>query len=298
MTFSLASFCDWLDVTFSPTDCPYPELNLLLLGSGFSVARDTGGHVIYLPPTGRGVAKVTHSSRYAKVSLSGGICAALRDLGLWDEALSILGSSPHKVTRLDAAVDFAMDAADVIEALRTRYPSGSVNLGRKALPVTVMLSVRPDGRESGTYYVGHRTAARQTLRVYDKSLEMLEKHGVILPTTTRVEATARKDSGATLRDAAMPDSLFWHIVAPAVFQRPEGIPVWVPDTEASYPTVARTFEPAETLRRRVETSAELEAFLAVADAMGDKGRDYLLSLVESRFFPERRQAKREALKRA
>lgn len=74
--------------------------------------------------------------------------------------------------------------------------------------------------------------------------------------------------------------------------------MWAPNTEMGYTAPTRTFEPAETLRRRVESSAELEAFLAVADAMGDKGRDYLLSLVESRFFPERRQAKREALKRA
>uniref|UniRef100_UPI001955A026 hypothetical protein n=1 Tax=Pseudomonas aeruginosa TaxID=287 RepID=UPI001955A026 len=191
MTSLPASFCDWLDVTYSPVDCPYPELRLLLLGAGFEVSRDTGGCVVFLPPTGRGVAKVTHASRFAKVSLSGGVCASLREARLWEEALSILGSSPHKVTRLDAAVDFPLDAADVISVLRGRYPSGSVNLGRKALPVKVMLAVRADGRESGTYYVGHRTAARHTLRVYDKALEMLEKYGQDLPPTTRVEVTAR-----------------------------------------------------------------------------------------------------------
>ena len=35
MTCSPASFCDFLDVTYSPVDCPYPELSLLLLGAGF-----------------------------------------------------------------------------------------------------------------------------------------------------------------------------------------------------------------------------------------------------------------------
>lgn len=282
MTSSLNSFCDWLDVTYSPVDCPYPELRLLLLGAGFQVSRDTGGSVVFVPPTGRGVAKVIHASRFAKVSLSGGVCAALRDAGLWGEALSILSTSPHKVTRVDAAVDFALDAADVIAALRARYPAGSVNLGRKALPVTVMLAVRADGRESGTYYVGHRTAARHTLRVYDKTLEMLEKYGQVIPTTTRVEVTARKDSGATLRDAALPDSLFWHVASPAIFQTPEGIPVWVPDTEMTYTAPTRPFVPAEVLRRRVEGSAELETLLAVADDMGPAGRDYLLSLLRRR----------------
>lgn len=277
-----SSFCDWLDVTYAPDDCPYPDLNLLLLGADFAVTRDRSGAVMYVPPAGRGMAKVTHASRYAKISLSGAVCAALRDLGLWDEVLSILGTSPHKVTRLDAAIDFAMDAADVISSLRARYASGRVALGRKALPVTVMLAVRSDGRESGTYYVGHRTAARQTLRVYDKTLEMLEKYGEVIPVTTRVEVTARKDSGATLRDAALPCALFWHIAAPAVFSLPEGVPVWVPDTELGYVSVPRTFEPAETLRRRVEASAELEALASVADSMGDAGRDYLLHLLTRR----------------
>ncbi len=31
---ALEAFCDWLDVTFSPTDCPYPEVNRLLLDAG------------------------------------------------------------------------------------------------------------------------------------------------------------------------------------------------------------------------------------------------------------------------
>lgn len=284
MTFSRSceAFCDWLDVTYSPIDCPYPELRLLLLGAGFQVSRDNGGSAVFVPATGRGVAKVTHASKYAKVSLSGGVVAALRDQGLWGEALSILSTSPHKVTRLDAALDLPVDAADVIAGLRSRYPSGSVNLGRKALPVTVMLAVRADGRESGTYYVGHRTAARQTCRVYDKSLEMLEKYGQVIPTTTRVEVTARKDSGATLRDAALPSALFWHIASPAILQRPEDIPVWVPDTEMAYTAPTRPFVPAEVLRRRVEGSAELEAFLAVADDMGPAGRDYLLQLLRRR----------------
>ena len=285
MTCSLVSFCDFLDVTFAPDDCPYPDLNLLLLGAGFIVRRDSSGHVVYYPPTERGVAKITHCAKFAKISLSGGVCSYLRDIGLWEEALSILGSSPHKVTRLDAALDVSLDAADVIDALRARYPDGKVNLGRKALPVSVMLSTRDDGRESGTYYVGHRTAARMTCRVYDKSLEALAKRGEKLPTTTRFEVTARKDSGATLRDAALPSSIFWHIAAPALLSRPEGIPMWAPNTDMGYQVPVRTFEPAETLRRRVESSAELEALLGVADSMGQSGRDYLLHLLSRRVRP-------------
>ncbi|MNN15154.1 Replication initiation factor [compost metagenome] len=279
----LQIICDWLDVTFAPDDCPYPELNLLLLGAGFEVSRDQGGAKCYLPPSGsRGMVQIVHASRYAKVSISGGACAVLRDLRLFEQVLWILHSSPHKVTRLDAALDLPLDAAQVIEALCARYPDGRVNLGRKALPVTRLVSTRADGRESGTYYVGHRTAARFTARVYDKTLEALEKRGEVMPTTTRFEVTARKDSGATLRDAGLPEAVFWHIAAPALLKRPEGIPVWSPNTDAAWAAPARVFDPAETLRRRVEGSAELDALLAVADAMGGSGRSYLLHLLSRR----------------
>jgi hypothetical protein len=284
MTSSRASelpvICDWLDATYAPTECPYPELNLLLLDAGFEVARDTGGSRCYMPPAGaRGMIRIEHRQRFARISLSGGACSALRSLGLWEQVLMILGSSPHKVTRVDAALDLPLDAADVIRALCARYPEGKVNLSRKALPVTRMTQTRDDGQESGSYYVGRMTKARFTARVYDKSLEALSKRGEQLPTTTRFEVTACKDSGATLRDAALPAALFWHIAAPAFLTRPEGVPMWVPNDDQGWTAPKRAFDPAETLRRRVEGSAELEAFLDVADSMGASGRQYLLHLI-------------------
>jgi hypothetical protein len=175
-----------------------------------------------------------------------------------------------------------MDAADVIPSLMARYPDGRVNLSRKALQVSRMLQVREDGRESGTFYVGHRSKARYTARVYDKSLEALVRRGELLPTTTRFEVTACKDSGATLRDAALPTAIFWHIAAPALLKRPEGVPMWVPNQDLGWTAPAPSFNPAEVLQRRVESSAELEAFLQVADSMGSSGRSYLLHLITRR----------------
>jgi hypothetical protein len=208
-------------------------------------------------------------------------------MGIWEPVLAILGSSPHKVTRVDVALDLLMDAADVIPALCARYPDGRVNLSRKALPVTRMLKTRADGRESGSYYVGDRKgAARFIGKVYDKSLQALEVLGHQIETTTRFEMTARKDSGATLRDAALPSALFWHIASPAFLSRPEGVSMWVPNDDQGWTSPKREFNPAETLKRRVESSAELEAFLAVADAMGASGRAYLLHLISRRLSPE------------
>lgn len=274
--------CDFLDVTYAPDDWPYPELNLLFLGAGFTVRREITGGSTYVTPDGYGSIKFFQGKLWAKVSISGSSCAALRDLGHWHECLSILSTSPHKITRLDAALDLPTDAAPFIAHLRSRYPAGQVKLGRKALPVKVMLEVRPDGLESGTYYVGHRTAARRTCRVYDKTLEVFAKRGLTIPMTTRIEVTAKKDSGATLRDAYAPHALFWDIASPAILKAPEDAPVWSPNSDTGFVTPKPAFEPAAVLRRRIESSAELEALLALADSMGGSGRHYMLHLLAKR----------------
>lgn len=276
-------FCDWLDVTFAPTDCPYPELNRLLLDAGYAVLFSDGSAFGYAPPEpAHGSLQIKHCSRWARVSVSGGACSHLQQAGLWMEFLSVLSSSPHKVTRLDAALDLAMDGADLVAAMRERYASGACSLGRKSIPTSVMLNVRPDGRETGTWYAGHRTRARTTARVYDKAWEMLQKCGAELPPTARVEVTGREGTGVTLRDAAEPAGFFWSVASPAILNAPEGSPVFTPNTDLGWTSPPREFDPAALLRRRVEALAELDALLLVADGMGPSGRDYLLHLVQRR----------------
>lgn len=282
----LPIICDWVDVTYSPVEAPYPEVNGLLLGLGYDVVRERGGRMVYRPAKSsgfHGIVAIEHRSGFARISASGGVCTALRAQGAWDEYLSLLGSSPHKVTRVDAALDLSVDAADVIPQLCARYPEGRVNLSRKALGIVRVVSMRDDGRESGTFYVGRDAkAARFTARVYDKSLEALQRRGQVLPTTTRFEVTACKDSGATLRDVAMPEALFWHIAAPALLQRPEGVPMWEKNQDLGWSAPPRSFNPADVLQRRVEGSGELEALLQVADSMGASGRAYLIHLLTRR----------------
>lgn len=277
-------FCDWLDVTFGPTDCPYPELNLLLLGLGMEVEYSDHTTRRYSVPTKdpclRGTLVIEHRPTFARVSLSGGVCEFLRERDSFGELLSILGTSPHRVSRLDATLDLAMDGADLVDSLRKRHSDGFATLTRKALPTTTMLSIREDGRESGTWYVGHRTRARVTARVYDKALQMLSKYGALLPPTARVEITIRE--GATLRDAAEPTACFWHYAAPAILKAPEDIPMWTQDTENGWTGPKREFDPAALLKRRVEACAELDALLDVADLLGPSGRAYLASLLERR----------------
>ncbi|HDY5456252.1 hypothetical protein [Pseudomonas aeruginosa] len=138
-----------------------------------------------------------------------------------------------------------------------------------------------------------------TARVYDKAFEALQKRGEILPPTARVEVTAAGgDCGATLRDAAEPTALFWHIASPAILTRPEGIPVWSPNSDIGWQLVRLDISPAEVLKRRVANATMLDALADVADEIGPEGRKYLLGLLRDRLMPEEARKRREELRLA
>lgn len=279
---SPAVITDALDVTFSPGDFPYPELNALFLATGFKpISTPAGGTPLYRTPCGRGTVKIDQRARFSRVSCSGAACHHLRHSEAWLDYLSILSSSPHCVTRLDAALDLAIDGADLVDSMRKLHRDGSVSLGRKAIKTSVILSVRDDGRESGTWYAGYGSSAKATAKVYDKALQMLQRFGEVIPPRGRVEVTAWKGYGATLRDAAMPAAIFWHIASPALLQAPEGIPMWQPDTDGGWQTERRDIVPAQVLRNRVENSGELTALLELASTF-QGGLEYLRHLLNQR----------------
>lgn len=274
--------CDWLDVTYSPAEAPWPSINRILLDAGFEA--ESADRASFTYRLGRGFVKFGPSRGSLRASFSGAACAALRNHGVWDDLLSELSSVPHRVTRVDAALDLSIDGADMVDLMRQRYPSGRVNLGRKAVATSVVLAVRPtDGRETGTWYAGRYSKARFTARVYDKAWQLLQKFGETAPPRARVEVTASGgDSGATLRDAAHPAALFWHLAAPAILDAPEGAPVWTPNRDLGWVAPTKPFDPAALLKRRVESCAMLDALALLADDLGPNGRDYLLGLIEKR----------------
>lgn len=273
---------DALDVTFSPEDFPYPAINTLLLGTGFRpISTPAGGTPLYRTPCGRGTVKIDQRARFARVSCSGAACHHLRGSQAWLDYLSVLSESPHCVTRLDAALDLTIDGADLVDSMRKLHKDGTVSLGRKAIKTSVILSVREDGRESGTWYAGYGSSAKATAKVYDKALQMLQRFGEVIPPRGRVEVTAWKGYGATLRDAALPEAIFWHIASPALLQAPEGIPMWKPDTDGGWQVERRELVPAQVLRNRVENSGELDAFIELASSF-EGGYDYLRHLLKSR----------------
>ena len=158
-------------------------------------------------------------------------------------------------------------------------------------------STRSDGQLTGTWYVGHRSRARVTARVYDKQAEALDVRGQLIEPTTRYELTFKRDIGCTLRDAHMPSSLFYEYASPTLLDRPDGIPDWKSHGEGwdAEPAVhPLTFE---RFRKRVEESPEIEALADMAEELGPGATQLLIGILEKRMniiAQQKAQAREEA----
>jgi hypothetical protein len=271
--------CDWLDVTQSPQDTTSHIVRPFLVGAGATMRAD-GTREHY--KLGGGSCVIDVRSQWVRLSFSGQSLAALRLQSAYLDLLGLLGEVPHRVTRLDAAYDVAVDTPRVLKALKRQYKAGRVSLGRKTLPVCTYESVRDDGATTGTYYVGLRTKARATARVYDKQEEALKKRHEILPATTRYEITVRTGFGATLRDAAEPGRLFWHVASPALLAAPRNVEAWEPGWGGGWNHDVAPVDVAARLRYRVAESEDITAIIALADSLGDHGRGYLRELLDTR----------------
>src|SRR5690554_6898763 len=98
-------FCDWLDVTTPPGE-EYrirSELGPILCAAGCDKVTDD------LYRFNGGSVKLQGNSRWFKVGFSGQVCTLLRLNGMWGNVLFLIGEGPHRVTRVDAAIDLALD---------------------------------------------------------------------------------------------------------------------------------------------------------------------------------------------
>ena len=266
---------DWLDVTYAPDDTPERAVfEVIQACQAECKSSDGTGSLWFL---NRGVLKVEYRRNYARFSASGAFLDGLRFSGMFEQYLSALAESPHTVSRLDAAYDVPVDAPAILKALHKRYPRECC-FTRKSLKTTRFLETREDGKESGTWYAGHRQKGMVTARVYDKQLER-EKAGDPIPQPlTRYEITFRRTVGATLRDAAQPERIFWHHAAPLLLKRPLNVPEWQSGWGGGW-TYKREATPlAAILKVRIESSAELQALAKLAEQADCT--DYCMSLVE------------------
>jgi hypothetical protein len=282
--------CDYLSVTYSPELHPVRRVELFLLSLGAQVQYDKDARGVvrkWLYRLGDG-GTVTVGGMYGtmRISASGAALAAMRDAGAFEDYLWLLGECPYRVTLLDAALDVETDAPPVLKALQRRYKGKLVYLGRKGLEWTVLMSERPsDGVMTGTFYVGRKTTARATAKVYDKQEEARVRHAKIIAPRLRYEVSVKKDYGATLADAGRPERLFWHVAAPALLPRPADVDGWSPDwageLEGWRAGSRPELDPVDVLSRRLSRSPELELLTSIADDMGEGGRVWLLRQLAS-----------------
>lgn len=275
-------FCDWLTVTCSPIkeETFIPALVGFMVTHCVPISFRDDRCTLYR--VGDGVIKLECQKAFHSSSATGAALTWLRKNELFYDYINVLGDVPHKVTRLDASVDVYLDAPLILRQLESEYPDDIFNFGRKALRVSRLYSARlSDGQLTGTWYVGHRTNARVSARVYDKQEEAFVKRGEVLPPTTRFELTFRKDFNCSLYDAIMPETLFYAHASPKLIDLPdhdvlpwanEGSNPWLslPQNKKDYSLTIEAFD------KRVANSPDLLYLAELALQFGPAGEAVLM----------------------
>lgn len=282
----MSVFCDWLTVTTPPGSRLLGDVDALvdeLPVSRFS-GKDARGAKT---EDGLGVLHISETRLFSRVSASGRFLAVLRAVGMFRDYLGTIGDSPHTVTRLDAALDQAVDAAPVIRELHRKYRDGYA-FTRKAVSTTTLLQTRFDGAVTGSVYFGNKDSKVQ-LRAYDKQHEAYAKRGEVLPETLRWELQLSRELGVSLRDAAEPAPVFYRFMSPEFLPCPEGVTAWSANDGGWSVTRPEPRLPAERLARVLDQSADFQRLIELADACGAEGRTYLLGMLRRRLFPDAAQ---------
>jgi hypothetical protein len=267
-------FCDYLNVTCHPENSFVADALEFLDFISCPVAYADEERTIV--EVGFGKIVIDKKAKFHSISASGSSLAHLRSSCLFSDYLSVLASVPHKVTRLDAAIDIGVDAPLYLRMLEKKYPDDRVKFTRKAVKVSRLYSAREsDGKQSGSWYAGNYGKARLTAKVYDKQLEALDKRGESLPPTTRIELTFAKDFGCSLKDASMPASLFFTHSKP-ILDHETDHPVWESHSDGWVGTPPDTKLDWQIYQRRLQNSPEIAALTALAARLGDTGKQLIM----------------------
>lgn len=271
---------DFLDVTFSPDNTPFMDLELVLQGClGEVLSRDDGDSVWRL---GEGIVKLDVKHTYARASASGAALSELRLRGAFDDYLSAVSTVPHTITRLDAALDVYTDFPEILRTLDSKFPSGRVPLSRKGLSVTTLLKRRSgDSLETGTWYAGHRSHAKVTAKVYDKAEERRARkvqEGTFPDAWTRYEFTFRREVGCTLRDAHDPTTLFWSVAPILGLEKPKNVLDWSSGCLGAWSYTAPERLAADKVRLMVQESVALKSIFDAAEKANCS--DWVLKLLQ------------------
>ncbi len=269
-------FCDFVGVTVPVDEWEglRADISAELDAIGMQVELDEERLVLWRTANSRGTVNAKRIGKVWALGCSGAACAGLRTAGRFNSYLHAIGQRRHRVTRIDASIDYAVDAAPIVAAVATAGRNGELSLTRKRIrptDVETHIGVRADGALSGTVYLGAKKADVRMM-VYDKQHERMHKWK--LPDCgplVRYELKLRAGTGVTLRDAAQPAGVFWEYAAPDFLPRPDDAPRWDAGGTGFYLEPHIPLLPAQRLKRRVEASRDLAAIVALAKECGPFG---------------------------
>jgi len=274
--------CDYLNVTVPLEDSGglADELRLYLASLGAVVSQ------VGLWSLGGGTVKLGERGRVLTLGLSGAALQELRGTGALPEFLSIIADWPHRITRLDAALDlYGRDAPSLLRQVYDQARAGKHRLTRKAIsPGSVRCVFGPDdqGAETGTVYLGKRTAEVYA-KVYDKRWERMCRGNPDPGPWVRYELTVTGKTGVTLRDVVEPAGVFWHHMGKSLLDCPPGgtIHQWKGHAEGFHLPPRPETLPYQALVRRLEDNAELRELVWLAVQAGDLGARRLVQEVQN-----------------
>ena len=276
-------FCDALSVTYSPADSPILDIQKFILDVGgwpqnpFKCSYQYGA-----PSTSKTQGdmwfRMLERAKFTKIEIKAKGISFLRAHGYWEEYLSLLGSSPHTVTRLDAAHDFPLDYSDVSEVFLSHFPSWRVPLSRKGYAMEKRYeTMRPDNKLTSTIYVGDRGRTKYYLRLYDKMFEMWsrdkDKSKELGAPLTRLELECAKEVNCSLKDAYDPAPLFYHVLKELLFKDVQGsVREWIPGGEFTWKMPAiEKLHPAVRLKSLVDGSQDVKNILHLSSQVSKEG---------------------------
>jgi len=273
-------FCDFLKFT-TPIDNEFKlreELSLFL-SQMLQVELLTDDY--YKFPYGGGISMRAYSGvKVFGVSVTGKAIRLMRDSGIWDNFLALISEFPHRITAVDAALDFYnIDTPSILRKLYSNGSKGLHRLTRKSISpdkVTKVFSTDNLGRDTGTVYFQNRKAEVHA-KVYDKRWEVLSNGFGGSEDIIRYELTVTAKMGPTLRDAFDPTSMFWHYMGQTLLKMPVNIDPWVGFSEGFILEKRIDLLPYEQLVRQINSSAELRRLVNLAAMSGKVGSSRLIS---------------------
>lgn len=280
-------FCDYLSIT---TPLEYGDSVLLAVEEFFNgfyaertkpnEFRSSSGGAFYWGDR-NGVRWYNSSGRLLEDLRSANLLPSFLSCFCFTESDLII---PHRVTKLDLALDSRIFPPDEILRVSSLGMSGQVSLTRKAVAVSAVKellspSIYSPTHKTGTVYFGRRGYHDVVLRVYDKRQERLSAGMPDIPDTVRYELTLALD-GVSLKDVVEPHNLFWSYMCSNLLSKPFYTP-WRASNEP-YALKRSGKLPALKLKHCVEESKELERLIKQSLSVGEKGVDYLCSLIKQR----------------